>query len=124
MATDLFYGVLSVAGQFASVLRERGKEYRKSEEGQMVQHTIEGLYASFNEQQKEVLNTIVSTLDNVEKMVKEYEENINSGQGGNPNHRTGSNGFGNSGSGNDESQNNASGNNRSGNNGSGKKREL
>src|SRR4051812_47391672 len=42
--SDLVLGVLSIVDQFSSVLRQRGKEYRKSSAGQAVVQKMEGVF--------------------------------------------------------------------------------
>ena len=44
--SDLVLGVISIVEQFSSVLRQRGKEYRKSTAGQAVVRKMEGVFGS------------------------------------------------------------------------------
>ncbi len=76
LTSDLFYGVLSVINQFAKVLREQGSAFTESENGRCLQLSIEKLYASFDEQQKQLMDTIISTLVKFEDSISEYEANL------------------------------------------------
>lgn len=98
--SDVLYGMLSVLDQFGSVLRERGREYRKSNEGRQVANDLKGLYASLGEREKEALNLLLSSLDGLLKTVQEFDRSLGVGNGANGNN--GTNGSGPSANGEDE----------------------
>ncbi len=81
--SDLFYGLLSIVDQFGNVLRERGREYRNSESGQQAELDIEGLYARLGKKEKETLDVVLSSLDDVLKMVRDFNRSLNGSNGRN-----------------------------------------
>lgn len=92
-SSDLFYGVVSILDQFAGVLRERGREYRESQDGQQLHTGVEGLYERLGDGEKEILNVVTSTLDGLVKRVQDLHQNINGRNGHNGhNSRDGHNG--------------------------------
>jgi hypothetical protein len=95
--SDVLYGMLSVLDQFGSVLRERGREYRKSNEGRQVADDLRGLYASLGEREKEALDLLLSSLDGLLKTVKDFDRSLGGTNGSNG--TNGTNGSGPHGSG-------------------------
>ena len=83
LATDLFYGFVSILDQFRGVLRERGREYRKSRKGKHLRLDIEGLYASFGQQEKQTLDVVASALDGIVTKIKDFDQTLSRGNGGN-----------------------------------------
>lgn len=73
IATDMFYGLLSVIDQFGGVLRERGREYRRSQDGQKVGKELDSLYRGIGEREREILQTVITSLDGMVKVVKDFE---------------------------------------------------
>jgi hypothetical protein len=82
-STDVLYGVLSILDQFAGVLRERGREYRSTRQGRRVRLNVEGLARSLGTPGKDVLQVLVSTLDNIIRTVQDLEQNLTTRNGEN-----------------------------------------
>jgi hypothetical protein len=87
--SDVLYGVLSILDQFGSVLRERGREYRNSDEGRQVANNVSGLYASLGEREKEALDLLLSSLDGVLKTVQEFDHTLGGTNGTNTSNGSG-----------------------------------
>jgi len=62
---DLLFGLVSVIDQFAGVLKERGKDYQKTNEGQQLGAQLDAVYRTLDRRQKEVLDTVLMALDQV-----------------------------------------------------------
>jgi len=76
-STDLLYGVLSVVNQFGGVLRERGQEYRKSSVGKVLSAQIEGMYRGINERERNVLDVVLASLEQLAVTIRKLDENLN-----------------------------------------------
>lgn len=77
LATDMLYGLLSVIDQFGGVLRERGREYRRSREGQKLEQEIGALYRGIGEREREVLQAVISSLDGIVQVVRDLDDGVN-----------------------------------------------
>jgi hypothetical protein len=82
--TDLLYGVLSIVGQFGGVLRERGQEYRNSRVGKQLGAQIESMYRGINEREKNILDVVLTSLDELANSIHELHAGLNGTNG----HRT------------------------------------
>jgi len=89
LASDLLYGMVSVLDQFGNVLKERGREYRESEEGQQLTSDLEGLYANLDKRQRELLDVALSSLDSLLELVQDYDRSLHSANGNGTNRRNG-----------------------------------
>ena len=74
--TDILYGVLSVLDQFGSVLQDRGREYRESDQGKQAKSGIDGLLSTLNEGQKDSLNLILASLEGALEIVNDYNKSM------------------------------------------------
>ncbi len=79
--TDLLFGLVSVIEQFAGVLKERGKDYQKTDEGQKITMRLGGFYQALGRREKEVVDTVLDTLEALIGKVRETEQRLNRGQG-------------------------------------------
>jgi hypothetical protein len=61
--TDYIYGLLSVLDQFGGVIRERGREFRESEEGQQLKAGLDGVYSNLEDRERATLQVVLSSLD-------------------------------------------------------------
>jgi hypothetical protein len=86
--TDLLYGLISVVSQFGGVLRERGQEYRNSRAGKLMSAQIEHVYRGVNEREKNVLDVVLTSLDELANAIRDLNANVNGANG----HDTGGNG--------------------------------
>ena len=78
-ATDLLYGVLSVVNQFGGVLRERGQEYRNSHAGKLLGAQIENIYRGVNERERNVLDVVLASLDELVNTIRDLHADLNTG---------------------------------------------
>ncbi len=84
-ASDLVYGVLSILDQFGGVLRERGREYRRSHGGRQLHSGVKELYESLGNGERDVLHVIADALDGLGSVVNDLQRSLAStnGNGGN-----------------------------------------
>ena len=75
---EVLYGVISILGQFGTVLRERGKEFRDSEEGKQIEKQVEVFYAGLDEQQQRTLDVVLMSLDQLLVVVRECDTTLQS----------------------------------------------
>ena len=61
--TDYIYGLLSVLDQFGGVIRERGREFRESDEGQQLMAGLDGVYANLEDRERATLQVVLNSLD-------------------------------------------------------------
>lgn len=89
MSSDLLYGVLSIVDQFGSVLRQRGKEYRKSSRGRQLSRDLERLMSALDETQRESVSLAVTSLESLiavlEQVNRGLERRGNGANGASPN---------------------------------------
>jgi hypothetical protein len=90
---EVLYGIMSILGQFGTLLRERGKEFRNSEEGKQLAQRVETLYTSLDEQQKRTLEVVLLSLDQLIEVVRECDKRLQAASHVNG-HGTGANGSG------------------------------
>jgi hypothetical protein len=83
--TDLLYGVLSVVNQFGGVLRERGQEYRTSRVGKILSTQIETMYRGINERERNILNVVLTSLDELANTIRSLDEDLNGPNGASAN---------------------------------------
>jgi hypothetical protein len=74
---DLLYGVLSIVNQFGSVLRERGREFRRGGEGGRIKTELEGLYAKLGEREKGLVLMTMLSLDQMTRKIRDLEQDLN-----------------------------------------------
>ncbi|MGH7119776.1 MAG: hypothetical protein ACREFP_12430 [Acetobacteraceae bacterium] len=80
--TDLLFGLASVIGQFAGVLKERGKDYQKTAEGQDIASQLSSFYRTLGRREKAVVDTVLETLEVLIGKLREADERLNRGSGG------------------------------------------
>lgn len=73
---DILFGVISILDQFGTVLRERGKEYRTSSDGQELERKLEDLYQNLDRQQKETIEVMLHSMDQMVKFLREADRNL------------------------------------------------
>jgi hypothetical protein len=79
--TDLLYGVLAVVTQFGGVLRERGQEYRNSQVGKLLSAQIESMYRGINERERNILDVVLTSLDELVSTIRSLDEDLNGPNG-------------------------------------------
>ncbi len=78
---DLLFGLVSVLDQFGSVLQERGKDYRKTEEGRKIGAELARFYRALGQREREVLDTVLTSLELLIGRVREAEQQVKTGRG-------------------------------------------
>jgi hypothetical protein len=71
------------------VLRERGREYRESRQGKALHGSLEDVYETIGDREKEVLHVVLSSLDGLLKTVRDLDETIGGSNGDMGNGRRG-----------------------------------
>jgi hypothetical protein len=77
--TDYVFGVLSVLDQFGGVIRERGREFRDSEEGQQLKAGLDGFYRGLEERERATLEVVLSSLDGLLGTIADLEQSLDAG---------------------------------------------
>jgi len=76
-ATDMLFGLLSLIDQFGSVLRERGREYRNSDDGRQLSRRFEGMFQRLDRREQDVLATLMTSMDGLIKTVRDFDARLN-----------------------------------------------
>jgi hypothetical protein len=74
--TDYVYGFLSVLDQFGSVIRERGREFRESEEGRQLKAGLDGFYRTLEDRERATLQVVLSSLDGLLTTIADIDESL------------------------------------------------
>jgi hypothetical protein len=83
--TDYVYGVLSVLEQFGSVIKERGREFRNSEDGRQLTAGLDTLYRGLEERERATLKVVLTSLDGLLATIAELDRNFDGTPNGNGN---------------------------------------
>lgn len=78
---DLLFGLVSVLDQFGNVLKERGKDYRETEEGRKIGAELARFYQALGRREKEVLDTVLASLELLLGRVRETEQQVKGERG-------------------------------------------
>lgn len=76
-ATDILFGLVSLVDQFGSVLRERGREYRNSEDGHELGRRFEGLFQRLDQREQDFLSTLLNSMDGLITAVRDIDDRLN-----------------------------------------------
>jgi hypothetical protein len=74
--TDYVFGMLSVLDQFGSVIRERGREFRDSEEGRQLKAGLDGFYHGLEERERATLQVVLESLDGLLATIGALEQSL------------------------------------------------
>jgi hypothetical protein len=74
--TDYVFGFLSVLDQFGSVIRERGREFRDSEEGRNLKAGLDDFYRGLEERERTTLQVVLSSLDSLLTTITEIDQSL------------------------------------------------
>ena len=74
---DLLLGLLSLVSQFSGVLKERGKDYQKTDEGQALTAQLGAIYRNLGRREKDMLDAMLGTLDTVVERLRALERSLN-----------------------------------------------
>jgi hypothetical protein len=74
---DLLLGVLSLVSQFSGVLKERGKDYQNTDEGQALTAQLGAIYRDLGRREKDVLDAVLGTLDAVIERLRTLDRSLN-----------------------------------------------
>ncbi len=67
---DLLLGIVSLVSQFSGVLKERGKDYQKTDEGQALTAQLGAIYRGLGRKEKDLLDTVLHVLDAMVERVR------------------------------------------------------
>ena len=74
---DLLLGLLSLVSQFSGVLKERGKDYQKTDEGQALITQLGAIYRDLGRREKDILDAMLGTLDTVAERLRALDRSLN-----------------------------------------------
>jgi hypothetical protein len=77
--SDMIYGFASLLEQFGSVLRERGKEYRKTHQGRQLANAAQQVLAQLDQTQRNMLDDLTSIIDSITRAVSSDNNGNNDG---------------------------------------------
>jgi hypothetical protein len=77
--SDYVFGVLSVLDQFGSVIRERGREFRESEEGRQLRAGLDGLYKNLEDRERATLQVVLASLDGLLATIADIDTSLDGG---------------------------------------------
>jgi hypothetical protein len=83
--TDYIYGLLSVLDQFGGVIRERGREFRESEEGQQLKAGLDGVYSNLEDRERATLQVVLNSLDGLLATLTDIHQSLDGQPNGNGN---------------------------------------
>jgi hypothetical protein len=92
--SDYVFGFLSVLDQFGSVIRERGREFRDSEEGQSLRAGFDDFYRGLEERERATLKVVLSSLDSLLTTITELDRSLDADRRQNGHDDPGRNGDG------------------------------
>jgi hypothetical protein len=93
-AADLLFGFVSIIAQFGGVLRERGREYRQSSPGRVLNQQIETLYEGLGRRERDIVDTVLVSLDGLVTKIRDLDRGLNGANGMNGmNGKNGTNGM-------------------------------
>lgn len=78
---ELLYGVASILGQFGTLLYERGKEFRSSDEGRQLEQQVDKFYAQLSTQQQQVFNLLLTSLEQLVTAVQDCDRKLQGANG-------------------------------------------
>lgn len=82
-AADILFGFVSIIAQFGGVLRERGREYRQSSPGQLLNQQIETIYQGLGGHERDIVDTVLVSLDRLVTGIREIDRGLNGMNGTN-----------------------------------------
>ncbi len=62
---DVMFGLVSLVDQFAGVLKERGRDYRQTADGQHLGAQLQDVYQALGAREKEIVDVVIGALDQV-----------------------------------------------------------
>jgi hypothetical protein len=74
---DLLLGLLSLVSQFSGVLKERGRDYQKTNEGQALTAQLGAVYRDLGRRERDLLDTALATLDEVTERLRAANRSLN-----------------------------------------------
>lgn len=78
---DMLFGLISLIDQFGSVLRERGQEYRKSEDGRVLSDRFEGIFERLDQREQDFLSTLLNSMDGLIRTVRDIDNRLSNSNG-------------------------------------------
>ena len=86
---DYVYGFLSVLDQFGSVIRERGREFRESEEGRQLKAGLDGFYRTLEDRERTTLQVVLTSLDGLLSTIADIDKSLDGAPRSNGNNGAG-----------------------------------
>lgn len=80
-AADMLFGLISLIDQFGSVLRERGQEYRKSEDGRALGDRFAGIFERLDKREQDFLTTLLNSMDGLIRTVRDIDDRLSNSNG-------------------------------------------
>ena len=77
---DILLGLLSLVDQFGSILSQRGQDFRRTERGRQVEHSLSGLLEELSRTQQEGVSLLTSAVDRLLSTVNRYNHSTNGSQ--------------------------------------------
>jgi len=74
--TDLLLGLLSLVSQFSGVLKERGRDYQQTDEGQVLTAQLGKIYRDLGRREKDLLDTALATLEAVTARLRAADQSL------------------------------------------------
>lgn len=74
---DLLLGILSLVSQFSGVLKERGADYQKTDEGQALTAQLGAIYRDLGQREKNMLDAMLGALDTVVERLRALDRSLN-----------------------------------------------
>ena len=74
---DVLFGLVSLVDQFSGVLKERGKDYRQTAEGQRLDTQLGEVYRDLGAREKEILDAVLGTLDQIVARLRALDGTLN-----------------------------------------------
>jgi hypothetical protein len=73
---NVMFGLVSLVDQFAGVLRERGKDYRQTPDGQRLGTQLKEIYSGLGAREKEIVDVVINTLDQVAARLRSMDSDL------------------------------------------------
>jgi hypothetical protein len=74
--SDYIFGLLSVLDQFGGVIRERGRDFRESDEGRQLTSGLDGVYRNLEERERATLQVVLNSLDGLLATLSDIHQSL------------------------------------------------
>lgn len=73
---DLLLGLVSLVSQFSGVLKERGRDYQKTAEGEALTAQLGAIYRTLGRREKDTLDAMLTALDTVVERLRALDRSL------------------------------------------------